>query len=140
MSNPFSRPNKRKPVSTEPKLPSEDEIQVQIMNWCKLQRYKDYTLFDYFHHSPNGGIRTASAGAKFKKAGTKAGYPDLLLDIPRNGYHGLRIELKRDKGGTVSGKQKERLAMLQDEGYKAVVCRGFDESIKTITKYMELNK
>ncbi len=68
--------------------------------------------------------------------GTKKGYPDLIIDIARNGYHGLRIELKKDKTCYPSKEQKERLQMLNDEGYLAVVCKGFHETITTIKEYM----
>ena len=48
------------------------------------------------------------------------------------------VELKRLKGGVVSTDQKRILGMLNDEGYQAVVCRGFDEAVKAIEEYMAL--
>ena len=70
-----------------------------------------------------------------KAMGVKAGYPDLILDIARNGYHGLRVELKTDKG-RLQASQITRLAMLNDEGYLPVVCRGYDEAVGTLKSYM----
>lgn len=136
MTNPYHRQNKPRAVKQVERQPSEDAIQIAIMEWLALQPYKDGTLFDYMNHPPNGGVSSARQKSKFKLAGTKSGYPDMMLDIARGGYHGLRIELKRLKGGIVSPLQKERLAMLNDENYYAVVCRGFDESIEVIQQYM----
>lgn len=116
---------------------SEDAIQMQIMDWSKLIRYNGRPLFDFIHHSPNGGKRHISTAIRFKKMGVKAGYPDLIIDIASGGYHGLRIELKKQKGGTVSKVQKERLATLTEQGYCAVVARGFDEAIAVIQKYIK---
>lgn len=117
---------------------SEDQIQIQIMEWSKCIKHNGRPLFDYIHHSPNGGKRHIATATRFKKMGVKAGYPDLIIDISRGGWHGLRIELKKEKGGSVSAVQKERIAMLADEGYRAVVCKGFDSAIKEITDYMEI--
>ncbi len=116
---------------------SEDNIQIMVINWAKGIKYKDKTLADYIHHSPNGGARNPREGAKFKRMGVQAGYPDLIIDIANNGYHGLRIELKTKKG-TVRANQKQRLQMLNDEGYLAIVCKGFDEAITAIKNYMGL--
>lgn len=47
---------------------------------------------------PNGGDRHPAVAAKLKAEGVKAGVPDIFLPVPRNGYHGLFIELKELKG------------------------------------------
>lgn len=121
--------------------PDEDDIQKDIIIWAKNVKYGEKTLADYLHHSPNGGLRTRTEGAKFKAMGTKAGYPDLILDIARKGYHGLRIELKRQKPkGKVSQEQKQRLAMLNEERYKAVVCYGYEETLEVLKDYMSIKK
>ena len=121
--------------------PEEDDIQKNIITWAKNVKYGDKTLADYLHHSPNGGLRSKTEGAKFKAMGTKAGYPDLILDIARQGYHGLRIELKRlEPKGRVSPEQKQRIAMLNEENYKAVVCFGYDEAVNTLKDYMSIKK
>lgn len=136
-ANPYARQNKPK-SKVGVTLPTESAIQQSIIEWCGLQKYKDRTLAYYVVHVPNGGKMTARAGNKLKKEGVQKGYPDLMLDIARNGYHGLRIELKRDKGGVTSSAQLERLKMLNSEGYYAVVCHGFDSAIAVIKKYMEI--
>jgi len=127
---------------------TEDEVQQTVINWSKRQRYKGRPLFDYIHHSPNGGKRAAKVGssgkryspeaAKFKRMGVKAGYPDLIIDIARGAYHGLRIEIKKDKKSYATPAQKERIQMLNDEGYLAIVTKGLDETLNAIMDYMKL--
>ena len=118
----------------------EDTIQKNIIMWAGWVKYSDRKLVEFIHHSPNGGLRSGREGAKFRDMGTKAGYPDLILDIARKGYHGLRIELKRSKGGKVSAEQKQRLQLLNNEGYLAVVCKGYDEALDAIKDYMGIKK
>ena len=115
---------------------SEDEVQISIINWAKLQKYKGRPLAYYLSHPANGGYRKDKEAAKLKRMGVQAGYPDLMLDIPKGGYHGLRIELKKLKGGRTQDNQKERIAVLNEEGYYAVVCKGFQDATGTIKKYM----
>ena len=115
---------------------SEQQIQNKIIRDAREIPYKGRTLSDYIVHAANGGKRPKRTAAGLKHGGVRKGYPDLIIDIARNGYHGLRIELKTETGGVVSPEQNERLKMLNSEGYLAVVCKGFDEAIKTITDYM----
>ena len=127
---------------------SEDEVQTVVMNWSKRQKFKGRPLFDYIHHSPNGGKRAAKIGssgkryspeaAKFKRMGVKAGYPDLIIDIARGAYHGLRIEIKKDSNSYATPAQKERIEMLVKEGYCAVVAKGVDNVIEVIQQYIKL--
>lgn len=127
---------------------TEDEVQTMVLNWSKRQKFKGRPLFDYIHHSPNGGKRAAKIGssgkryspeaAKFKRMGVKAGYPDLIIDIARGAYHGLRIEIKKDGNSYATPAQKERIEMLAKEGYCAVVAKGIDEVIETIKQYIAL--
>ena len=132
----YNRQNKSTKVVKKDLEPTEDSIHLAVIDWLKLIPYKEKTLEDYFHHSPNGGTSSPRQKAKFKRMGTKNGYCDLQLDIARKGYHGLRLELKREKKGIVSADQKERIDMLNDENYYAVVTRGYAATIEVIEWYM----
>ena len=66
----------------------------------------------------------------------KPGFPDLFLPIPIAKWHGLFIELKRIKGGVVSPEQKDWIAFLQEQGYGAVVCKGWLEARNTLVDYL----
>lgn len=115
---------------------TEDQIQKQIISWAKLYRHNGQPLSELMHHSPNGGQRHIVTATRFKAMGTLAGFPDLFVFIARGGFNGLFIELKKPKG-RVSAIQQQRIDALNEQGYRAVVCYGFDESIKAITDYLE---
>ena len=51
----------------------------------------------------------------------------------------VAIEMKRQKGGKVSDKQKAWLETLNSAGIEAVVCKGFEEAKKFILDRVELN-
>jgi len=120
---------------------SEDEIQITVLNWSMRQKYKGRPIYDYLHHSPNGGKRNVREATNFKRMGTKKGCPDLILDISRGPYHGLRIEIKKDKSSYPTREQKERIKTLNEEGYLAVVTKGLDETLDAIMNYIyELHK
>lgn len=126
----------------------EDSIQKAVMAWARWQPLApigiDGKLSNFIHHSPNGGYRTKREGGNFKLMGTKAGFPDLFVFIPKGEYHGLFIELKTPKGksrqaGQVSDNQEMMIDRLNSIGYKAVVCYGYDEAVQAIKEYLGLN-
>lgn len=110
----------------------EENMQMNCVRWFELQYG---SLARKLHHSPNGGRRDAREGARFKRMGTRAGFPDLGLYIARHGYHGLFIEMKADKGvQTPSQKQWQR--MLESEGYAYRICRDFYEFKDIVEWYL----
>jgi hypothetical protein len=140
--NPLNRKLTGKPKTKDQinlvPLPYEYQVQVAYLEWADVQKYKGNPLSLYIHHSANGGKRDAREGKYFKEMGVKAGYPDLTIDIAKGGYHGMRIELKRGSNDKESDKQKERIALLIEEGYHAVFCKGIDAAIKATQDYMKL--
>ena len=86
---------------------------------------------------PNGANKSPAAAAKFKREGLRPGVPDLFLPIAQHEYHGLWIEMKRRKGGTVSIAQRDWTIFLRSQDYAAYVCEGADETIRIIKLYME---
>ena len=118
--------------------PYESDIQIEVINWAKGQMYKNNPLSLYLHHSPNGGDRDAKEAARFKAMGTQSGYPDLTLDIAKGGYHGMRIELKRSDNDKETDNQITRIRILREEGYHAVVTKGYEATVKAIQAYMSL--
>ena len=112
----------------------EGGIQITLMEWAMLMENRWPNLKLLFH-IPNGGDRGKAEAGRLKAQGVKAGVPDLMLPVPRGGYHGLFIELKADKG-RLSEAQKEWIQELQQQGYAATCCKGLDEAMNTITRYM----
>ena len=56
---------------------------------------------------------------------------------PRGPFHGLAIELKKEKGGRVSQAQKDWLNALEMRGYKATVAKGYEEAVETLLAYLK---
>lgn len=116
---------------------TESAEQRALFEWAALRegKWPEMTLL---HHIPNGGSRNKGEAARLKLEGVKAGVPDIHLPVARGPYHSLYIEMKRVKGGRVSPAQKVFMRKAEAYGNKCVVCRGFDEAVKAITDYMEL--
>ena len=115
--------------------PYESEEQEALFQWAEAMAGK-YPCLRLMYHVPNGGHRSAAVAGKLKAEGVKAGVPDICLPSARGGYHGLYIELKAGKN-TATKEQKEWLSALSEEGYKAVVCRGWVRASEEIKNYLE---
>lgn len=114
----------------------EDQEQTKIFSWINENKGKYPALIMYFA-TGNGLKLTPGQSKKAKAQGIlEKGIPDIIGDMPLNGFHGHRIELKRVKGGIVSPDQKARLYMLNALGYKAEVCLGADHAIEAIKQYL----
>ena len=116
----------------------EDQVQQALFVWAAWASATDerYLSLDTMFAIPNGGKRSKATAALLKRTGVKAGVPDILLPVARGGYHGLFIELKREKGGHVSPAQESFMEKLMAQGYKCEVCRGFDSAVACIQEYM----
>lgn len=112
---------------------SEHAHQVTLIQWFDVQ-YPDLRIFAI----PNGGQRNKLVAHKLKLEGVRPGVPDLFLPVARGAYHGLFIEMKAPEGGRVSKEQKDWIEWLNGAGYKAVVCKGFDEARAAIEEYLAL--
>lgn len=120
---------------TPPTVPLEDAEQRIIFQWAAMETAARPEL-GLLYAIPNGGKRAIKTAVALKKQGVKRGVPDMCLPVPRGGFNGLYIELKRVKGGTVSDEQGAWINALNAQGYRAVVCCGAQEAIKTIREYM----
>lgn len=120
-------------------VPTESVEQQCLFRWAEFQsgRYPELKLL---YHVPNGGSRKKSEAGRFKAEGVKAGVPDLCLPVARGGYHGLYIELKRLKHSKTSEDQKAWIAQLNEQGYCAVVCKGWEAAAKVITEYLNMEE
>ena len=116
--------------------PLEGEEQATLFSWADMQSYH-YPELKLMFHIPNGGKRSKSEAARFKKEGVKAGVPDIFLPVPRGGYNGLFIELKRLSNSRVSTAQNEWVPALREQGYAAEVCKGWVAASALIEKYIK---
>ena len=122
----------------------EEEVQKSVVTYLKFA----YPKARYC--ASLGGIRTSFKQAvKAKATGYVKGFPDLQICVPmergvegdeggtnRGGvYHGLFLEIKKDKKSYATKEQKEWIEFLNSVGYCARVSKGLDESIKIIDDY-----
>lgn len=102
----------------------ESSEQILLVQWCDVQSFK-YPELKMIFAIPNGGSRHKLEAINLKRSGVKAGVPDLFLPRPNGKYHGLFIEMKYGKNKTTRN-QDEWIKNLDKQGYKAVVCFGFE--------------
>ena len=121
---------------------TEHGEQTALFAWSALN-IKQYPQLKWLYAVPNGFFSTPGQKAKMKAEGLRDGVPDICLPYPRYGTMelGLFIELKiekrrNQKNGGCSEDQLEWLAYLNEAGYKAVVCYGWQEAVTTIKEYL----
>ena len=115
---------------------SEDQEQAWLFQWARRNE-KEIPELAWLFAIPNGGHRSKRTAALLKLTGVKRGVPDIFLPLPRNGYHGLWIEMKSlAKSARPSPEQLEWIQYLEAQGYQAVVCHGFESARDTILEYL----
>ena len=117
-------------------LETEDEEQIVLFEWAAMMAGK-WPELKWLYHVPNGGSRNGAEAGKLRAMGVKPGVPDVALDVARGGWHGLRIEMKRADGGRLSEAQREWIEHLNAEGYRAVVCAGWQTAARVIEEYLK---
>ena len=100
----------------------ESKLQTNLVNWFRLA-YPEYA--GVFFSVPTGGKRSVITAAILKREGALAGVSDLLLLVARNGYHGLCIEVKFEKGKQ-SDSQKLFQKNVEEQGFLYVVVNELD--------------
>jgi hypothetical protein len=113
----------------------EHAEQAALMRWAALQSRR-YPALEMLFAIPNGGRRDAVTGARLKAEGVKAGVPDIFLPWPAGGWHGLFIELKA-QGGRPTQAQRWWIERLQEAGYMAEVCYGWEEAAEVLAAYLD---
>lgn len=122
----------REVKARQPSLHPESKQQISCVTWFRYQYPKYKKLLFAI---PNGGKRTKAEAVILVEEGVVAGVPDLMLAVPRRGYHGMFIEQKY-KNAPTSDNQDEMIKNLQEQGYYCVICRSFEQFIQLITDYL----
>ncbi len=115
---------------------SEHEEQVAIFQWAELNLHR-FPVLELLQGSLNGVRLNIGQAVKAKRAGLKAGWPDLFLPVSSGNYHGLFIELKKRGNTYPTKKQHKILYALNDQGYLAIWGRGSDFAIAQIELYLK---
>lgn len=141
-------------------VPTEYQEQVTVIQWCAVQwvriplapgeaKRARVPLSEVIYAVPNGEVmRRSGAGysdraqmlrmLKLKKQGFRPGVPDLVLPIPRGGYAGLYLELKRRDGGRLAASQAGFVELLSRCQYRVRVAAGAEAAIAELRAYLEL--
>ena len=122
-------------------MSSEAQLHEAVCDYIRLQ-YPNIL----FNSDMSGVKLTMGQAKKAKKLRSSKGFPDLVIYEPRNGKHGLFLELKRDgerllkKDGSFKTEhlkdQSEVMAKLNRTNYVALFAIGFDEAKEIIEKYL----
>ena len=128
-------------IKPKKRIQWEQMCQMQCVAWFKFT-YPQHRK--PFYHIPNEGLRPVWVGRKLNAMGMKTGMLDIHLDVPstaKNGklYYGLRIEMKpakKDCPSKVTPEQRETIQVMNDNGYFACVCYGYDEFKDVIQWYL----
>lgn len=156
----FRRPIHRAPIAMPTqrhKQHKEEDLQLRLSRYIKREYPQAILVGDF----AAGANLTDGQRQKMMTMRSEDGQPDISLDFPSRGFHGLRLELKAEgtvvfkKDGTLrkasytrrfaNGTIKrgdhlaEQWATIQkyrELGYYADFIIGFDEAIKIVDWYM----
>lgn len=117
--------------------PTEHQEQTALFAWIETMEHTCPDLKSAFA-IPNGGHRHIVVAGKLKAEGVRRGVPDVFIPIPANNKHGLWLEMKRTKGGSVSTDQRWWLLYLNANGYEVVVAKGWVQAAGYIVDYLGL--
>ena len=121
----------------------EANIATNIAKWLRTQ----YPKVIYRYDIADMKLTIPQRNRMKALQGETRGYPDLFLAEPKNGFHGLYVELKKDyasvfkKDGSYKKddhiqEQAEFHKVLRDKGYQVVWGLGFEDTKDKIKEYM----
>ena len=109
--------------------------QAKVIAWAR-DNERNYPYLQLLHCSLNGVKMTKAQAGRAIAQGMLSGVPDLFLPVPKNGYHGLFIEMKYGSN-KVTENQEKFLQNAANVGYSVVVCYSANEAIKRIEDYYQ---
>ena len=123
------KPSRTKKRNAQPEAAEQEKV----IKWAR-DNEKNYPFLWMLHSSLNGVKLSKTQAGKAKASGMLSGVPDLFLPLPKNGHHGLYIEMKSATGRIIPS-QSRYLKTVSDFGYAAFVCYSADEAIEKIKSY-----
>jgi hypothetical protein len=133
---PAIKPHDQEKINWDLLNPVEEDEQQALFQW--LDEHEDSRLKLAFA-VPNGGKRSFREGKAQKLAGLKAGVPDIFIPIRTEEYGGMFVEMKRRKNGSLRANQRQWIADLNEQGYFAVVAKGWHDAASKISLYLQTN-
>lgn len=119
--------------------PSERQEQRFLVQWLSIHA----KLKHYYCKIDNEGKRTKSQGYNAKLQGLRSGVSDIFIYYPTSTYHGLWLEMKRNKRYTPSERstltwksQEEFIEIVKNIGYAGYFCFGWTNAVEIINNYL----
>jgi hypothetical protein len=123
-------------------IPTEDIESQCLVQWAKSKYWQGKRIADALILNAGGAYLGSDARqraitmGRLKRQGFKNGVFDFFLAIPRAGFGGLWIEMKRKQGGVVSNDQVTFQYTMTDLGYKTAICKGWEAAKEAIEEYL----
>lgn len=127
------------------KMNRESNIQCNFVKAFRVI-YPDLSLLLFA--IPNGSSRNKLEAFRLKREGVVKGVADMILMLPRCGFHALCLEFKRKEdyigvGGKVctrktyqSAEQVAWQKAVEEQGYKYCVVYSVDDALSVVRKYI----
>ncbi len=120
-------------------LASEHDEQAALFTWRDLMAAQIPEL-NLLFAVPNAAKRSPGLARWMKAEGLRSGVPDVWLPVSRGRWHGLVLEMKRSDGGAGESPEQEWWrTVLLEQGYYALVVKGWDQAKEAILRYLEGN-
>lgn len=121
-------------------IPLEDDECIAFADWL---RAKNIPAAHIANESRSSSRNAMIRGAKLKRMGQSKGVWDYEIFVPIKGitgavdcYQQVKVEMKRQKGGTISPEQKQWGKVYELAGIPCKVCKGADEAIEFVKSFM----
>lgn len=128
-------------VTKNREIPLEDEECFAFHQWLVMNNIPHAHIAN---ESASGTKNAMIRGAKMKRMGQSRGVWDYEVYVPIKGVTGrvdcyelVKIEMKRQKGGTVSPEQKAWQKVYELAGIRCKVCKGAEEAIKFVKSIVD---
>lgn len=130
------KPRKKASAPRGERIPLEHEEMQELKKACDGEWGRKLGIQSEIAAVPNSAPGSRTAAAYFRSEGLRAGYPDAILDVPVAPYHGLRVEMKRLRGGEVDADQEKWHERLRRRGYAVIVPAGHKQAMAMIEAYL----
>lgn len=117
-------------------VPWEHIEQCLLMYWA-MELEAAFPVLELLRASFNPGKMSWHKSKEMKREGAKPGFPDLELNVARQGYHALFIEMKA-KNGSLTNDQRRVFPLLKQYGNRVEVCRSWHAAAAVVVEYLGL--